>query len=326
MAPWPGRRNRCVGVGLWVSVIGALLSLEGAKASGMGCAGFWLYPPSRTKGPIMTKPRAIPRVRSPELDLDASIPRHWWDDNVFVTHVANGVAMLFPAGERFFVRSVHHYAKSIDDDVLRKQVDRFFKQEGRHAKEHDRMTRVLAEQGFDVDRFLELYERLGYGIIERISPPQLRLATTAACEHFTALLAEEALTTRFLDSAHPAVRALLLWHSAEEIEHRAVAFDVLAKVAPSYALRMAGLGVASACLAGFWCLATASLLLQERNLGVKRLWRDLVAFRAQPGRSVFVDGIRAYVRRDFHPSNLELDALAAEYFAAAGLEPTDVAA
>lgn len=274
----------------------------------------------------MSKSRAIPRVRVPELALTNDIPAHWWNDNAVVTHVANGVAMLFPAGERFFVRSVRHFAKSIDDDVLKKQIDRFFKQEGRHAKEHDRMTRVLAAQGYDVDRFLAFYERLGYGIIERISSPELRLATTAACEHFTALLAEEALATEILATAHPAVRALLQWHAAEEIEHRAVAFDVLTAVNPSYRLRMAGLGMASACLGGFWVIATLSLLAQERKLGARRLWRDFAAFRNRPRRSVFVDGIRAYTRRDFHPLEMDIDALAEAYFAATGLEATEVAA
>ena len=37
------------------------------------------------------------------------------------------------------------------------------------------------------------------------------------------------------------MREMLAWHAAEEIEHKAVAFDVLQAVAPSYALRMAGL-------------------------------------------------------------------------------------
>ncbi len=275
---------------------------------------------------MQARSRTLPRVRSPELEFTSKIPRHWFDGNVIATHLTNGVGMLFPAGERFFVRSVRRFQDHVEDADLRAQIDRFFKQEGRHAREHDRMTTMLAEQGFAVGPFLALYERVAYGWIEKLSSPKLRLATTAACEHFTALLAEEVLRTRVLDTADPTVRALLLWHAAEEIEHRAVAFDVLTAVAPSYALRMAGLAMASLCLAGFWMLATACLLYQDRHVGLRRLWRDFRATLDPSSKSVFVQGIRMYVRRGFHPSDLDLDELAASYLASAGLEPAERAA
>lgn len=261
----------------------------------------------------------VPRPRSPELGLDATVPRYWFADNVVATHIANGVNLLFPAGERFFVRSVKHYLDRVTDPVLREQARGFFGQEGRHAKEHDRVTEILAAQGYDVRRFLALYDRVAYGLIERAAPPALRLAATAACEHFTAIMAENALRQRMLDHAHPTMRALLLWHAAEEIEHRAVAFDVLRTVNPSYALRMAGLAVATACLAGFWALGTTALLLQE-DVPRARLRADRQYVKQhRAGRDVFLRGIREYMRRDFHPSQSDTDRLADEYLASVGL-------
>ena len=202
---------------------------------------------------------AVPRVRSPGVDLDTPVPRHWFGGNAFATHLVNGVNLLFPAGERFFVRSVNHYLDRVDDPLLRAQIKGFFGQEGRHAREHERVFRLLEEQGYDIERFLGLYERIAYGFIEKHAPHALSLATTAACEHFTALLAEDVLSSDVLDSAHPSMRALLLWHACEEIEHRAVAFDVLRQVNPSYALRIAGLAMATLMLGGFWtCLLYTS--------------------------------------------------------------------
>src|SRR5271170_5227027 len=157
----------------------------------------------------------VPRPRSPGVDLDAPVPRHWFGGNVVATHVANGVNLLFPAGERFFVRSVNHYLDRVTEPLLRAQIKGFFGQEGRHAKEHERVFRLLEEQGYDIARFLDLYERVAYGVIERLAPPALRLATTAACEHFTAILAESALRDRVLAHAHPTMQALLLWHASE---------------------------------------------------------------------------------------------------------------
>jgi predicted metal-dependent hydrolase len=261
----------------------------------------------------------MPKVRSPGLPFGEGVPRHWFGGNVVATHVVNGVNLLFPAGERFFVRSVHCYADRLTDERLRARVRAFSGQEGHHAREHERFFRVLEAEGYDVARFLALYERIAYGFIERVSPSLLRLATTAACEHFTAILAETALRKRLLDRAHPTMRALLLWHAAEEIEHRDVAYDVLQTVAPSYALRVAGLALATACLGGFWALATATLLAQERGLSRARLGGDWRIARAAQLRRLFLRGIRQYLRRDFHPSQNDLEGLAADYLASAGL-------
>lgn len=269
---------------------------------------------------------SVPRVRNPHVDVH-DVPRHWFGGNPIATHVANGVNLLFPAGERFFVRSVRHYLDDLESEMLRARVRGFFGQEGRHAKEHEGFNQVLEAQGYEVERFLRLYERIAYGVIERVSSPKLRLAATAACEHFTAILAENALRVRFLDVADPRMRSLLLWHACEEIEHRDVAFDVLQEVDPSYGLRVAGLAVGGACLAGFWTAGSLHLLAQERKqFGARALfrgWRELEAHRAKVfGRRLpFLDGVRQYLRRDFHPSQNHVDSLAREYLASAGLEP-----
>src|SRR5258708_5256974 len=157
---------------------------------------------------LQTETRVPPKPRSPGVAL-TGVPRHWFGGNMVATHIANGVNLLFPAGERFFVRSVKHYLDRIEDENLRARVRGFFGQEGRHAKEHDEFNRILEEQGYEVDRFLALYERIAYGIIEKVAPPPVRLSATAACEHFTAILAENALRMRFLDVADSRMRELL---------------------------------------------------------------------------------------------------------------------
>lgn len=248
------------------------------------------------------------------------MPRHWFGGNAVATAIANGVNLLFPAGERFFVRSVAHYLDQVDDPHLLAQIKGFFGQEGRHANEHDHVARLMRAQGFEVDRFLAWYEHVAYDLIEKAAPPSLRLAVTAACEHFTAIMAENALSKGLLDGAHPDMRALLLWHASEEIEHRAVAFDVLQKVAPGYGTRMAGLAVATVLLSGFWAIATTYLLLQEKKSGSPRLGAEWLEVRRHRGKDqVFLKGIQSYVRRDFHPSQHDIDGLASAYLAQAGL-------
>ena len=267
---------------------------------------------------------AVPIVRDPDLDLTA-VPRHWLAGNVAATAISNGINMLFPHGERYFVRSVNRYLDRITDPMLRAQVLAFFKQEGHHAAAHDRLNAVIRSHGFEIDAFLARYHRIGTWL-ERHVPGKLNLAATAASEHFTAILAEGAFTKGVLDSVDPAMQRLLAWHAAEEIEHKAVAFDVLRAIDPSYALRISGLVHATTLLAGFWLWATVMLLRQEK-LGWRGTFAELGRFKQRDPvlRRVFGHGIRAYVRRDFHPNDRANDHLAREWFAAHGLRFTEAA-
>lgn len=262
-----------------------------------------------------------------DLDVDfAAVPRHWLANSAAATAISNGVNMLFPHGERFFVRSVKYFLDRIDDPVLRAQIKGFFGQEGRHAHAHDDFNAVLRAQGYEIDQFLASYVRLS-SWIEKRTPPKLNLAVTAAAEHFTATLAEGAFTQKILDACDPRMRELLAWHAAEEIEHKAVAFDVLQKVDPSYALRLAGLVYATVMLGGFWIWA-ATVLLRQDGLTWRTAFRQM---RAMPGerdpvvRRVFLRGIREYVKRDFHPSKIDNGKLAAAWFAERGMTMPEAA-
>jgi predicted metal-dependent hydrolase len=264
------------------------------------------------------------RPRTPRLGL-AEVPRAWFAGSLAASHVVNGVNLLFPAGERFFVRSVHHYLGRIRDPQLRAEVKGFSGQEGRHANVHERYFDTLRAHGYDVEEILGPYEHIAFDVIEKHTPAALRLAVTVAAEHFTAILAEDALTNGELEHAHPALRNLLFWHAVEELEHKAVAFDVLRAVHPSYALRMLGLLLATACLGSFWLVATRKLLaLDGMSLGVVR--RELARLRSaavENGQTapkpilqrVFARGILEYLHPSFHPHDRDHSALVREALA-----------
>lgn len=252
-----------------------------------------------------------------DLDVDFSeVPRHWCANNAAATGISNGVNLLFPLGERFFVRSVKHYLDQIDDPKLRADIKGFFGQEGRHAREHDRLNQILRDQGYHIDEFLDRYAALTKRIEAR-STPAMRLAVTAACEHFTAILAEGAFTKGVLDACDERMQQLLGWHAAEELEHKSVAFDVLMTVNPSYALRVLGMVQATILLGGFWAWA-ATVLLKQDGLTWRTAIKQLRALPKQSPiiRSVFLKGIRQYLRRDFHPAQQDTSKLANEWFAA----------
>lgn len=238
----------------------------------------------------------------------ARIPRYWQAGNALATHIADGVNMLFPEGERFFVRSVRHYLDRIqkEDPELASEVKGFFGQEGNHAREHERFFAHMRDQGYEIDEFLEEFTRtLRY--LENLSPPALRLASTAAAEHFTAIMARGALGEgALLDSAHPAMRDFLRWHAAEEIEHKSVAFDVLQRVAPSYALRVAGLAMATGFLLYWWQRGTRLLMAQD-GMSREDAKAAMAELRKIEGgdrailRDVFLKGALEYLKPGFHP-------------------------
>lgn len=266
--------------------------------------------------------RAPIKPRHAPVSFDREIPRHWFGGVPVATHLANGVNLLFPAGERFFIRSVRRYMDLIaDDPALLDQVKGFFGQEGRHAAAHERFFEVMEAQGFKTRRFLEAYEHLAYEVLEPTFSPEVRLSVTVALEHFTAIMAEGALRDGILERAHPELQRLLSWHAAEEIEHKAVAFDVLRRVNPSYALRMSGLALATAALLGFWVAAAAMLLKQDKSVDPRRALGEWARMpeRRSILRRVFLRGIREYARRDFHPSQNDNYDLARGFLASAGI-------
>jgi uncharacterized protein len=252
--------------------------------------------------------------------FSTAIPRHWMHGSAVGSALANSLNLLFPLGERFFVRSVRAHLDRIDDPELRERAHGFFAQESLHAREHERFFEIMREQGFELERFLRPYQHLAFEVLEPRMPENLRLAITAACEHFTATFAENALGTDLLDGIHPVMRELLCWHAAEEIEHKSVAYDVLSAVDPRYRVRAAGLVLATIGFVGFWFAGAFILLRQERELPRARLIAEL--WRAfEEGHFGQGDIARAfvqYLRPGFHPSQIDNTGLARSFLAGIG--------
>jgi predicted metal-dependent hydrolase len=252
---------------------------------------------------------------------ESGIPRHWLGGSMIGTALANSLNLVFPDGERFFVRSVNHFLPEIDDPQLRDRVKRFFGQEGQHAREHERFYAVMREHGYDIDPLLERYRHYAYEVLAPKVPAKLRLSITAALEHFTASFAVHALTAGMLEQNAPPVMAeLLKWHAAEEIEHKDVAYDVLMQVDDSYALRVTGLVAAVVALWGFWAWLTIELLRQEPEVKVAAMLREWVAWSIAgqgPGMTMPL-AVLQYLAPDFHPAKVANDELALAYLESIG--------
>jgi uncharacterized protein len=262
--------------------------------------------------PTEARAVAIPPIRAMGLSFD-DLPRHWFFGHPVHSAVVNALSLLFPAGERFFIRSVKHFEDRIDDPALRAAMRGFYGQEAHHQKEHLAANAAFERQGFELDSFMRWWEDFAFTQVEPRFAPEIRLAATAAAEHFTATLAEIALSEGTLDHAHAAMARLLRWHAAEEIEHKSVAFDVLRSVDPRYRTRVIGFAVVSAVLAYGWLRGIRHLLAQDdtpRPPLPPEAKRRLPRIIGKVARR-----LTDYLRPGFHPEQHDNRALARAYLA-----------
>jgi predicted metal-dependent hydrolase len=201
--------------------------------------------------------------------------RHWLDGDIIKTVLIDGLSIFLPEGERFFIRSLKHYGPKIADRELAAEINGYAIQEAFHTREHEEYNRAMTTLGYDVEK-MEKPIRLGFEVVKN---PLHRLAITCAIEHMTATLSS--LTLRhpeLLDNAAPAYRRLWMWHALEELEHKAVALDVLKAATPDmsrwqrYLVRVLGM---NATLFPFLVLFLRNVPIYAKADGVKtglRFW------------------------------------------------------
>jgi predicted metal-dependent hydrolase len=252
-----------------------------------------------------TPPDVPVRPRNREHELEDALARDWFDNHPFKTAWFNAMSITFPLGEKFFIDSVRYYADRIEDPKLREEIRGFIGQEGFHRREHDRYNRALCRlRDYDLD-YLEgrLETKIAQG--EKLFSPIERLAVTAALEHITAIMAEAGLSDDhpMLGEADPAMQALWDWHAAEEMEHKAVAFDVYRAVGGSERMRKRALRRATFLLLLDVMVGVVHMLRRDGKLWNLKLWWQgwkFLFFKGGILRRVW-PAYREYFTDGFHP-------------------------
>ena len=176
--------------------------------------------------------------RKPDVEGLKDLPKFWFGGNPAVTVGSNVFSIFIPPGERFFIRSVRHYKDRIKDPELKELVRAFMQQETLHGKAHDVYNDSFAQHGLDVDDERRRAEKL-FNRMEKYLPAKMRLGFTVFAEHITAVGAAGAFyDENFVNWSDPRATAFWQWHAAEELEHKAVAFDVLKMMGGGYFTRV----------------------------------------------------------------------------------------
>jgi uncharacterized protein len=249
-------------------------------------------------------------VRKFDPQATAAAAEYFFDNDPFKTHFMNGLSILFPEGERFFIRSVLAYRDQISDPKLLQEIKEFSAQEAQHTLVHEAMNALAARHGYPVAK-LESWVRRD---LRRFSnrgkkskaARRAALAMTVCMEHFTAILAFQVLTNAAAtqQGLDPAVQALFKWHALEETEHKSVAFDVYhATSGGPVFLRIAMLFSTFFFVLGLFVNVTA-LLFKDGSIRKWSTWKTGLQFVFGPRQGFLVRPFRdwlAFFKRDFHP-------------------------
>lgn len=159
------------------------------------------------------------------------IPKYWMGGDPFRSRLIDAVQATFPDGERYFISSVMAFKNDVQDPEMQAEMRDFADQEGQHGRVHTDFNDRIGRQGVNIKAFTKHTQKLTNYRLRHYSA-EYNVALTAALEHFTAMLADLFFAKKYvMEDADERVRAMLAWHAVEEMEHKAVAFDVMQKVA-----------------------------------------------------------------------------------------------
>ena len=216
---------------------------------------------------------------------------------------ANGVSLMMPYVEPYFAASVRRAIDRLGPELAATARD-FAVQELQHQREHRRFNALLRERYPRLVR-AERRMRRTYGWLGRTRSLRFNLAFAAASETIAYSLARWTSDhlAEFMRGADRAATDLFLWHLAEEVEHKAVAYDVWAAVDGSH-LRLGWAGACSLVLLGWFSVtSTLGMLRAERRLRHPGTWwrltRLLLSFAFEVVPTMLVSSLPGH-----HPSQL----------------------
>jgi predicted metal-dependent hydrolase len=274
--------------------------------------------------------RLVLEARDVEFDW-ANLPFHYVPNEPLATHVLNVLHLLLPAGEEFFVEVFKKTLPLIKDDQLRLDVQGFIGQEAMHSQAHSRVLAHFDAQGVDLTPFTGqikwLFEQL-LGEKPRRSMRRQRswlleqVSFISAIEHYTAVLGEWILNSPQLDvvGTDPVMLDMLRWHGAEEVEHKAVAFDTMKHLRAGYWRQVRTQLAVTPVLLLLWIRGVRFMYSVDPHLppGTKPRWREYFKSARRgmvPGPLRLVRVVFGYYKRGFHPSQLGGLEMAVDYLA-----------
>jgi len=233
------------------------------------------------------------------------------ENNSLISTFFYTLSGMFPDGERFFIHSVRHYQKTINDPKMIADIRGFIGQEAHHGRCHEDLNDEIEKLGIPIKMVSNSMASRIEMLKHRFGPAR-QLALTVAMEHFTASLAEFILDNpEVLDQAPETFRQMMLWHSVEEIEHKAVAFDVFRLLVDDEWMRRRVMVIAMISLFSRIAFFQVRMLWKTKHLPSWQEWRG--AFQFFWGKKGILRanayGMKKFFQRGFHPNDIDQSSL-----------------
>jgi predicted metal-dependent hydrolase len=188
---------------------------------------------------------------------------------------ADGVSLLMPYVEPQVVRAVRGAVPLLGDDDLVERVEGYLFQERRHHRQHRRFNDLLTVQVPALRRIEGWMDRTYRWLGEHRS---LRFNVAFAAGFETVAFATARWTERHVGElftgAEPVPATLFLWHLAEEVEHKTIAYEVFEAIDGSRLRYAAAMSLSALLLIWFTFLSTVVLLTSS-----KRIWNPITHLR-----------------------------------------------
>jgi len=244
--------------------------------------------------------------RKPDFREFKNVPKYWFDNNPYITHAMNVFSVFIPDGERFFIQSINYFENDVRDPELKKLISAFKQQEAIHYQAHEDFNNTLVGHGIDLD-FMLRRATGSFDFLGKYTPKKIQLGITVFFEHLTATGAHLLLAVPEVgEKMDPYMLEFWQWHAVEEIEHKAVAFDIFEEVGGGYFLRIFSAILALVVLAVPFAGAIRPMIKKDGQLGNKEAGRGAMKFirNKKIGRT-FVTKFLAYFKPGFHPWQLD---------------------
>ena len=233
----------------------------------------------------------------------------WHKMGAHMTQFMNTLSLFFPAGERMFIDALRTYRDQIPDPDLKKAATAFIGQEAMHSREHIEYNKLMEQAGLPAEKLDNFVWSL-LDFLREHSPKSFPLNGTIALEHFTALMGGFLLDhPEAMEGSQEDYLRMWQWHAMEEVEHKAVCYDVWEKCVgrgPSaYLKRVFGMTFATTF---FWALVAVFYfqMTSASEACKKEGWRGhLTVLNTLFGRPGLlrrqVPEWLAYFKYSFHP-------------------------